>query len=212
MANKKRKLLNKKQNKSNMIKKAAGITAVMLIILAAGILIFNNYNSSSNNSDDVAVTTEESQETTNETDGASNAVTDEESQETGSVAEDANNEDLVINISDITGTQVKFYPVRINNTKMEVLAVKAPDGTVRTAFNTCQVCFGSGRGYYVQQGSTLVCQNCSNRFVFDDIEKIRGGCNPVAITSENKTVNENTITISKEFLSEMSQIFKNWKN
>jgi uncharacterized membrane protein len=69
---------------------------------------------------------------------------------------------------------------------MEVLAVKAPDGTIRTAFNTCQVCFGSGRGYYKQEGKTLVCQNCGNRFSLDDVEKVRGGCNPVPILENEK--------------------------
>lgn len=29
---------------------------------------------------------------------------------------------------------------------------------IRTAFNTCQVCYSSGKGYYVQSGNVLVCQ------------------------------------------------------
>lgn len=121
-----------------------------------------------------------------------------------------NNSDLVIQTSEIT-EQAKFYPVEIGSTKLEVLAVKAPDNTIRTAFNTCQVCFNSGRGYYVQQGNVLVCQNCGNRFGMDDVEVTRGGCNPVPITAEYKTVTDTTITISKEFLTEAKVIFENWK-
>ena len=45
---------------------------------------------------------------------------------------------------------------------MEIVAVKALDGSIRTAFNTCQVCYNSGRGYYQQEGNELVCQNCGN--------------------------------------------------
>ena len=41
-------------------------------------------------------------------------------------------------------------------TYIEVLAVKSSDGTIRTAFNTCQVCYASGRGYYIQQGDGLI--------------------------------------------------------
>lgn len=119
--------------------------------------------------------------------------------------------DIVINLSDVTET-VSFYPAEMNGTGLEVLAVKAPDGTVRTAFNTCQVCYGSGRGYYVQEGDTLICQNCGNRFAMDDVEVTRGGCNPVPITSDYKTVDEDTITISKAFLTEATVIFQNWKN
>ncbi|GHU89894.1 hypothetical protein FACS189476_09420 [Spirochaetia bacterium] len=118
--------------------------------------------------------------------------------------------DLVIRISEITENAI-FYPVDIEGTRLEVLAVKAPDGTVRTAFNTCQVCYGSGRGFYKQQGTVLVCQNCGNRFRMSQVERQSGGCNPVPIFAENKTVNDNTITISKEFLTQAKSIFARWK-
>ena len=64
--------------------------------------------------------------------------------------------DVVIQIDEITPA-AKFYPVDVEGTRMEVIAVRASDGSVRTAFNTCQVCYDSGRGYYVQEGSALVC-------------------------------------------------------
>jgi hypothetical protein len=119
--------------------------------------------------------------------------------------------DLVISIGDISET-ASFYPADINGTRLEVLAVVAPDGTVRTAFNTCQVCYDSGYGYYEQEGNALVCQNCGNRFKMSRVEVASGGCNPVPIFSENKTVTDETITISKEFLSEAAVIFSNWKS
>ena len=119
-------------------------------------------------------------------------------------------QDLVIPISDISAT-AKFYPVEIDGTKLEVMAVKAPDGTIRTAFNTCQVCYSSGRGYYKQEGSVLVCQNCGNRFGIYQVEVLSGGCNPVPIFPENKTVDAEKITISADFLAEAKGIFANWK-
>lgn len=97
--------------------------------------------------------------------------------------------DIIIDKSEVTG-QAKFFPYQAGNTAMEVMAVKAPDGTVRTAFNTCQVCFSSGRGFYVQEDDELVCQNCGNRFNVSDVEVVRGGCNPVPIVKENKTEDE----------------------
>lgn len=122
----------------------------------------------------------------------------------------ASKNDLVILISDITPTAT-FYPVEIDGTKLEVIAVKAPDLTIRTAFNTCQVCYSSGRGYYKQEGSNLVCQNCGNRFGMDQVEVLSGGCNPVPIFSENKTVDATTITIAGDYLAEAKVIFSNWK-
>jgi uncharacterized membrane protein len=118
--------------------------------------------------------------------------------------------DIVIQTKDITD-QPGFYPAEINGTKLEVIAVKASDGTIRTAFNTCQVCYNSGKGYYKVEGDQLVCQNCGNRFGMDDVEVTKGGCNPVPITSEYKTVTDDTITISKDFLTQATQIFSNWK-
>jgi uncharacterized membrane protein len=119
-------------------------------------------------------------------------------------------QDVVIPISEIT-TSAKFYPVVIDGTRMEIIAVKAPDGSIRTAFNTCQVCFDSGRGYYVQEGSALVCQNCGNRFGMNQVEVVSGGCNPVPIFPKNKVVSEENITIPKEFLKETKVVFANWK-
>ena len=122
----------------------------------------------------------------------------------------ASGDDLVIPISGVSETAT-FYPVEVNGTNMEVLAVQAPDGSVRTAFNTCQVCYDSGRGYYKQKGNVLVCQNCGNRFTMDQVEVVSGGCNPVPILPANKTVTNDFITISNSFLKEAKVIFENWK-
>jgi len=122
-----------------------------------------------------------------------------------------NGADLVIPKSEITET-VKFYPLRVGSTNMEVLAVKASDGSIRTAFNTCQVCNGSPRAYYKQEGNTLVCQNCGNIFEMDMVEQQRGGCNPVPIMEDEKTDDGINITISKDFIEDNKDLFtSNWK-
>ncbi|HHY82790.1 MAG TPA: DUF2318 domain-containing protein [Clostridiales bacterium] len=118
--------------------------------------------------------------------------------------------DLKILKSEVSDT-VKFYPYKAGRTNMEVLAVLASDGTVRTAFNTCQVCYDSGRGYYKQEGNELVCQNCGNRFRLDQVEKIKGGCNPVPITAEDKTEDDTSIVISQVFLEANKGLFGNWR-
>ncbi len=122
----------------------------------------------------------------------------------------AEGENLVISVGDISET-ASFYPVEVDGTLMEVVAVQAPDGSLRTAFNTCQICYGSGRGYYVQDGNVLVCQNCGNRFPMSRVEVEAGGCNPWPIFDEDKTVTDESITISYDFLKESYKIFENWK-
>lgn len=119
--------------------------------------------------------------------------------------------DLKILKSEVTET-VKFYPYTVGNTNMEVLAVKSSDGTIRTAFNTCQVCYKSGKGYYEQQRDVLICMNCGNSFQLDQIEKAKGGCNPVPIMIENKTEDDENIKEYRLFysfiLKQVSNTFK----
>lgn len=119
-------------------------------------------------------------------------------------------EDLVIPISELS-TTASFYSVEIEGTPMEIIAVIDNDGNIRTAFNTCQICYSSGRGYYVQSGDKLVCQNCGNQFTINQVEIESGGCNPWPIFAENKTVTEDSVIISYDFLNESRQIFARWK-
>jgi hypothetical protein len=118
--------------------------------------------------------------------------------------------DIVILLSDVTET-AGFYPTVVGGVDLEVLAIRAPDGTVRTAFNTCQVCFDSGRGYYIQEGDSLVCQNCGNRFAAGRVEIESGGCNPVPIFEGDKVTDDTTITIPADYLREAQELFEDWK-
>jgi uncharacterized membrane protein len=43
------------------------------------------------------------------------------------------------------------------------------------------------------------------------VEVRSGGCNPVPIFPANKTVDDKTITIKKEFLIKAKGIFAHWK-
>ena len=117
--------------------------------------------------------------------------------------------DLTITKSSIT-EQAQFIPYQSGTTKMEIIAVMASDGSIRTALNTCQVCYDSGRGYYQQEGNELVCQNCGNRFLIDQVEKIKGGCNPVPILPADKVEDEKNIVISQTYLADNAKWFLKW--
>ena len=78
-------------------------------------------------------------------------------------------------------------------------------------FNTCQICYDSGKGYYKQEGDKLVCQNCGNSFTMDQVGEISRGCDPWPILDENKTVTDEEIEISYDFLKDSADIFANWK-
>ena len=55
--------------------------------------------------------------------------------------------DLVIQTEKI-GTEASYFDYDANGTTVQVLAVRAADGTVRLAMNTCQVCNGSPYAYF----------------------------------------------------------------
>ena len=99
--------------------------------------------------------------------------------------------------TDELSENAEFYPVDVDGTEMEVIAVK--------------ICYDSGKGYYKQEGDKLVCQNCGNSFTMDQVGEISRGCDPWPILDENKTVTDEEIEISYDFLKASADIFANWK-
>lgn len=188
---------NKKvKNNNNLII----IIAAVALCITAGVTFAVQQNKSTNESDV-------------NSDTAADIIMDNtevEKTDSGTVQVIAEGESLIIPISSISST-ASFYTVEVDGTQMEVLAVADSEGGIRTAFNTCQICYSSGRGYYVQDGDALVCQNCGNRFTVEQVEIQSGGCNPWPIFPENKTVTDDTIEISYDFLHESKAVFANWR-
>ncbi len=120
-------------------------------------------------------------------------------------------ENVVIK-KELIGEEAQYFPYKSGDIDMELLAFKASDGSIRTAFNTCQVCYDSGYGYYVQEGNVLVCQNCGNQFPADRVGIEVGGCNPIPIMADQKIEDESTITIASTTFDEYSTYFERWKN
>lgn len=132
------------------------------------------------------------------------------SPETGTAAAAEPDEPLTIAAADIT-TEASFYPIEVDGTRMEIIAVRDSQGEIRTAFNTCQICYASGKGYYEQTDDYLVCQNCSSYFSMDQVGIESGGCNPWPISADDRTVTDDTVSISYDFLSASKDIFAVWK-
>ena len=106
---------------------------------------------------------------------------------------------LAIPIADLSQT-ASFYKADLDGTEIELVALKDSKGNLRTAFNACQVCYSSGKGYYVQDGNYLVCQNCGNSFTIDQVGIASGGCNPWPILDSDRTVTDDEIQISYDVL------------
>ncbi len=96
--------------------------------------------------------------------------------------------------SDITGNTIKnsdetikislpeisenaeWYEYDSSRIKIKYFVVKAKDGTIKTAFDACDVCYGSRKGYR-QEGDFMICNNCGNRYPISGLgtENLRGG-------------------------------------
>jgi len=119
---------------------------------------------------------------------------------------------------------VSFFSAVVDEVYMEVLAVKAADGAIRIAFNTCERCYSSGNGSFLQEEDELICLQCNMRSSIDSVgimpedanaadesRKYSSGCRPILISDEGITMDEKYIRISIETLSENTQWFENWK-
>lgn len=118
---------------------------------------------------------------------------------------------LVIDTGELS-EEAAFYDYDADGITVELFAVKASDGSIRLALNTCQVCNGSPYAYFVQEGDYFVCQNCGNRFASTQVGIVSGGCNPVPITEEDYSLQDGSILIPTEFLEANAVRFTNWKN
>lgn len=118
---------------------------------------------------------------------------------------------LEIPVNELSET-IRIYPVTVDGLQMEILAARDDDGTLRTAFNTCQVCNGSRKAYFVAEGDHVVCQNCGNSFARSDVGVLSGGCNPYPIFAESREDSEESICISYDYLSAAKPLFTRWKD
>jgi len=127
------------------------------------------------------------------------------------------NRDLVIPITDIHDS-VDFYPVEIDGLQMEIMVVKAPDGSIRTAFNVCHYCYQRVDdprvlGYFVQVKGPQLISTCGSERIFtmDKIQNSFDTCHPEPIPAENRTVTSSTVTITRDYFDRAKAMFADMK-
>lgn len=119
--------------------------------------------------------------------------------------------DIEIKINELNTDSASVLNYNLDGTEIGLLAIKDDDENIYAAFNTCQVCNGSPRAYFVQKNGRLVCQNCGNQFALSSIASSAMGCNPITISDDYITKTDEGIIISKEFLEANKDLFSNWK-
>ncbi len=83
------------------------------------------------------------------------------------------------------GSTAKFYEYDTGSVTVKYFAVKGADGEIRVAFDACDVCYGSKKGY-THIGDVMHCINCGNEYAVSGLgtENRGGGCWPSYLPRE----------------------------
>jgi len=76
--------------------------------------------------------------------------------------------------------QARHFDFQDGDRTIRYFVIKSADGVIRAAFDACDVCWPSGKGYY-QEGDTMVCRNCGRKFASTLVNEVQGGCNPAPL-------------------------------
>ncbi|MEM2707465.1 MAG: DUF2318 domain-containing protein [Candidatus Pacearchaeota archaeon] len=96
-----------------------------------------------------------------------------------------NVEETKIPISEIS-ENAKWYEYESDGVTIRFFAVKANDGSIKTAFDACDVCYRNKKGYR-QEEDYIVCNNCGRRFLINNLgveNKNPSGCWPGYLPSK----------------------------
>jgi uncharacterized membrane protein len=116
----------------------------------------------------------------------------------------AANGTITLSVEKLADGKARFYKFEDGGKEIAFFAVKASDGSVRTAFDACDACYRSKKGYE-QQGDKLNCNNCNQKFAINRLgPNATGGCNPGYLPNQ---LNGSTVSIKASDLKSGARYF-----
>jgi len=104
----------------------------------------------------------------------------------------ASNGTVTLPVAKLSDNKAHFYKFEDGGKEIAFFAVKAADGSYKTAFDACDSCYKSKKGYE-QQGDKMNCKNCNQKFAIGRLgPNATGGCNPGYLPHQ---LNGSTISI-----------------
>ena len=98
-----------------------------------------------------------------------------------------------ISVAKLDDGKAHFYKFEDGGKEIVFFAVKSADGKINTAFDACDACYKSKKGYE-KQGDKMNCKNCNQKFAINRLgPNATGGCNPGYLPHQQ---NGNTISVS----------------
>ena len=104
----------------------------------------------------------------------------------------------------------QFFTYQTEAGKVGLLAVKDSTGTARVALDTCQVCNGSPKAYFLENDGVLQCQNCGNTFSYDIVGNTSQGCEPMPLDDTSWHVDGDTLSVDEAALENVAPLFSTW--
>ena len=85
---------------------------------------------------------------------------------------------VTLPVAKLADGKAHFYKFEDGGKEIAFFAVKATDGSFKTAFDACDSCYKSKKGYE-QLGDKMNCKNCNQKFAINKLgPNATGGCNP----------------------------------
>jgi len=85
---------------------------------------------------------------------------------------------ITVQVATLADGKAHFYKFEDGGKEIAFFAVKASDGSYKTAFDACDSCYRDKKGYE-QQGDKMNCKNCNQKFAINRLgPNATGGCNP----------------------------------
>ena len=100
-----------------------------------------------------------------------------------------------IPLGEVSDSNLHVYSVDASGTSVRFMVIRKPNGSWGTALDACLICGTAG---YRQDGSNVVCRNCSSAIYIPTIGQA-GGCNPVGVPSRT---NDGALIIDVSSLAE----------
>jgi high-affinity iron transporter len=88
-----------------------------------------------------------------------------------------------IPMAEVSDNNLHIYSVDASGTNVRFLVIRKPNGSWGTALDACLICGTAG---YRQDGSNVICRNCSSAIYIPTIGEA-GGCNPVGVPSRTES-------------------------
>ncbi|NVN98017.1 MAG: DUF2318 domain-containing protein [Geobacteraceae bacterium] len=111
---------------------------------------------------------------------------------------------VTIDTARLKDGKAHFYKLEEGGKEITFFAAKATDGSYKTAFDACDSCYKSKKGYE-QAGDRMNCKNCNQKFAISKLgPNATGGCNPGYLPSQ---VNGSTLSVKVEDIKNGARYF-----